>query len=480
MSILDTFLDTTERRRDQTAIIDGAGRPISFSDLASWSATLAGQWRAKGIGKGDRVLLAVPLGHALYASLAALWRLGAVAVFPEPAMGLAGLRHAARSTQPKAYLSSGMLSVLGYVVPELWPVARRLSPGIAPRVARDTPAILEPLDDDHPALISFTSGSTGVPKAIERTHGFLLSQHRAVATLLASVRTDQCDLIAFPVFVLVNLALGITSALPPWKVTRHDRADMDALAAFARTHRVTRLLAPPAICERMAGTPAAQCFDAIFTGGGPVFPDLLQRLLAENPRLAITAVYGSTEAEPIAHLDSSAITVSDWHAMKSGGGLLAGTPVPEIALRLIDGEIVVTGNHVNKSYMDPSRNAATKLDIDGEIWHRTGDAGRLDEQGRLWLLGRLDGRVGALYPFAIEAAARFWPGVRRAALSSTPSGAILAIEGNADRQPAWARAAAGLGVDRVVLLDRIPLDRRHRSKVDYTALAAAVTKAARH
>lgn len=472
MSLLEIFLDTARRCGAKPAIIDGSGRATSFSELAAWSARLASAWRRKGIGKGDRVLLAVPLGAGLYAGLAALWRLGAVAVFPEPAMGLKGLRYAADTMRPKAYLSAGWLRAFRYVVPELWRVPVTLDPG---DIGRDSD-ILELLDGEHPALISFTSGSTGAPKAISRSHAFLMAQHAAVSPMLATTHGHERDLVAFPVFVLVDLALGVTSVLPCWKVTRHDRADMAELAAFAARHRVTRLLVPPSICERMAETAVPSGIHAIFTGGGPVFPDVLQRLKEKSPEARITAVYGSTEAEPVAHVEVSEICEDDWRAMRDGQGLLAGQPVPQVRLRLVADEIVVTGGHVNKGYMDPTRDATTKLSLGGEIWHRTGDAGRLDDRGRLWLLGRLDGAAGGLHPFCVEAAARFWPGVGRAALLGIDGDPVLALEGDAAHRAGWERSAAEIGISRVVVLARIPLDRRHRSKVDYAALRAALAR----
>ena len=69
------------------------------------------------------------------------------------------------------------------------------------------------------------------------------------------------------------------------------------------------------------------------------------------------------------------IDADDWRAMRGGGGLLAGRPVPDIRLRSCDDEIVVTGDHVNKGYLDRADDRTTKLAIDGTIWHRTGDAG---------------------------------------------------------------------------------------------------------
>jgi non-ribosomal peptide synthetase component E (peptide arylation enzyme) len=129
MNLLDPFLRNAEQHGDRIAIVAGNGDRRSFADLiTASSAALASAWRRAGIGKGDRVVIAMPLGPALYAGLAALWRLGAVAVLPEPAMGLKGLRHAARATAPKAYLSDGWYRLLRYGLPELWPVSLMLTP----------------------------------------------------------------------------------------------------------------------------------------------------------------------------------------------------------------------------------------------------------------------------------------------------------------------------------------------------------------
>jgi long-subunit acyl-CoA synthetase (AMP-forming) len=181
-------------------------------------------------------------------------------------------------------------------------------------------------------------------------------------------------------------------------------------------------------------------------------------------------VYGSTEAEPIAHQRFDEISAADWTLMREGGGLLAGKPIPQIRMTLIDDEIVVTGDHVNKAYLDRAADAETKLDRDGEIWHRTGDAGRIDDQGRLWLLGRKSARAGRFFPFEVETAARLWPGVRQVALIPGTNPPVLAIAGDAAKRTLWAARAEALGGLNVMTLDAIPLDRRHRSKVDYAEL----------
>jgi acyl-CoA synthetase (AMP-forming)/AMP-acid ligase II len=465
LNLLAPFLEQAALWRDRTAIVAGDGESLTFGALAQSSARVAAGWRAGGLKAGDRVLVAMPIGLSLYVAIAALWRLGATIVFPEPALGLAGLRQAARTTAPRAFLATGWYRALG-LLPELRGVEHSLT--MAP--ARLGEELLFDAPADHPALISFTSGSTGAPKAILRTHGFLAAQNACVAELLRPKAEGAVDLVVFPVFVIANLGLGVTSVLPNWKVSRHDLVDPAALARHIQAHNVTRALAPPSICEALAAAPRAPGLKTVMTGGGPVFPDLLRRLAQKLGGDDIVAVYGSTEAEPIAHVRFDEIGEADWRAMETGTGLLAGRPVSAIRAEIVDEEIVVAGDHVNKGYLDPARNAETKLTHDHEIWHRTGDSGYFDEAGRLWLRGRREARAGRYAPFGVETAARLWRGVRQAALLPGSDPPTLFLEGDAGKAAIWSERAGAFPGLAVRPLKAIPLDRRHRSKVDYGAL----------
>lgn len=464
-TLLSAFAAAVAAHGSETALIAGDGTRVSFTALDAASRALAAAWAGRGMGPGDRILIAMPIGPDLYASLAAIWRLGAVAVLPEPAMGLPGLRNAIASTRIKGLCAAGPYRVLRYILPGLW--GKTL---FHPGQTGGTAPPGTPGPDDL-ALISFTSGATGAPKAIPRSHAFLMAQRTAVAPILESDRAEV-DLIAFPVFVLINLAAGRCSALPNWRMSRLDRVTPAALADWIAATKATRLLLPPALCETLAMARLPATVTTIFTGGGPVFPDLTARLKSATPGLRIISVYGSTEAEPIADLDTAAITKADLTAMQSGAGLLAGHPV--CPLRIVDGEITVSGPHVNTGYLDPARDAETKIKDGDTIWHRTGDAGRLDPQGRLWLLGRHGAAVqtanGPLHPFAIETAARLWPGVTRAALVATRGAGILAVAGDAAYLGDWQTRAATFGISDVRHCDALPLDRRHRSKIDLPAL----------
>ncbi|WP_170403582.1 AMP-binding protein [Ruegeria arenilitoris] len=466
-NLLNHFADAVARHADRTAIVEGNGREVTFREVQKRAQQLASKWSRKGLCHGDRVLLAMPVNADLYASLAALWSLGVTVVLPEPAMGLAGLRHAARTTRPKAFCASGYFALLRFVVPELL----RL-PLLRPGQGQGEPSIVDVQDSDV-ALISFTSGTTGQAKAIPRSHAFLMAQHDAIAPLLDSDAAER-DLVAFPVFTLINLATGRTTILPNWKMTKLDRLSPEQLAGWVSKQQVTRLLIPPSLCEKLAQCKDTGQLHTVFTGGGPVFPDLTRRLL-EQSGLDVVCVYGSTEAEPIAHLNAREISDGDHRDMAAGRGLLVGRPVSHIKLRIRDDEVQVAGDHVNDGYLDPAHSKENKIKDGSNIWHRTGDAGHLDERGRLWLLGRLGSDVKTptrrIFPFAVEIAAHQWPGMTNSALMSLNGSPVLCVEGDADNLSNWNRLAQEFGVAKVTHVKKIPMDKRHRSKIDRVELA---------
>ena len=235
-------------------------------------------------------------------------------------------------------------------------------------------------------------------------------------------------------------------------------------------------------------------------GGAPVFPGLLRKTKQYCPQAKVTAVYGSTEAEPMAEISLSEISEEDFLGMEQGKGLLTGRPVASISVRVIrenwgapipsldaaafdrlrvadgePGEIVVSGGHVLSGYLDGVGDTETKFEVDGARWHRTGDLGYLEAAGRLWLLGRCSGKIhderGTLYPFAVECAAMQTAAVRRAALAAVDGRRVLAIEGDKSLSPDSIKSALSWAhLDQVVFLDRVPVDKRHNAKVDYVEL----------
>lgn len=516
MNLTTPFLEHVRQRPDAPAIIAmqrGRERCITYAGLDDLSARAASLLKSAGLRRGDTVLVWVPVGIELYVLLIALFRMGAVAMIADPGAGPRHLDHCARIGRP--VLAAGTPLALLWrwrsrglrSIPRTLCVGGRFPCAISWKSIPATPPdpAIEPLPDDAPALLTFTSGSTGLPKAALRTHGFLLAQHAAIEHALA-LRPGETDLATLPIFVLANLASGLTTLLPDGDLRRPGRMAPDPIWRQIERHRPVRSTASPAFFRRLAST--GRTWDScrqLHTGGGPVFPSDIEAFARLAPKASVNVLYGSTEAEPISEIAHADISPADLDAMRAGRGLLVGPPTRATALRIIrdqygtpmptstpaaldadtlppgePGEIIVSGPQVLRGYVDGQGDADNKIHCDGTTWHRTGDTGYLDTRGRLWLLGRCSATVRRpghpdLHPFCIETAARAVPGVASAALASPPSGPVIAIQTSPGAPHDWHdRLAARLtpiapGIP-IVPLDRIPLDKRHDAKVDHPAL----------
>ncbi|MEO5618033.1 MAG: AMP-binding protein [Candidatus Eisenbacteria bacterium] len=494
---------------DRPALVAGRGagrRVVSFGKLDARVGRVAARLHARGITAGERVLIFVPMSIELYVALLAVLRLGAVAVFVDAWAGRRRLDAAVAAARPAAFLGTPRAHLLRLASRALRAIPRQLwvgrdfgagGPG-APQAA------VADVDAGAHALVTFTTGSTGRPKAAARSHAFLWAQRLVLARHLGLEETDV-DMPTLPVFVLHDLATGCTCVLPDFDPRRPGAIDARAILAQMRDEGVTTCSASPSFFDALLagdlGPAGALPVRALFTGGAPVLPALARRLAALAGTVA-HVVYGGTEAEPIASIPAAEL-VAALDAPEPG--LCAGRPVGEITLKLVrahdgpldlgargwaewevapgeTGEIVVTGEHVLPGYLDdPASDRENKVREGARTWHRTGDAGRLDSSGRLWLMGRVkhrlerDGRV--TWPLPVELAALRVAGVSHAAWIGVPgpggrSRAVLCVEtpGHAPDEAALRAAVDPSPVDEVVAFDRIPRDPRHASKTDTAAL----------
>ncbi len=503
MNVVDLFADQARQRPEAPAVIEGRGRRrtvATFADLERRGAEGAGRLQARGVRAGDRVLVLVPVSALLYEVLASVLRVGAVAVLVDPGAGLARLAEAVGRVRPAAFVGSPKAHALRVAARSVRQIPTRfVTAGWVPAARRwggGAPVAVESLGAEAPALLTFTSGTTGRPKAAVRTHGLLAAQHAALSAAL-DLRPGDVDLATLPVVVLANLASGVTTVLPDADLARPGAFDVAPVLDQIRAERPTRSVASPAFFERLLDHAAPGdlgSFRRLDTGGAPVFPDVLARLAGVAETAA--GVYGSTEAEPIAH--TGPLSDPDRERVAQGGGLLAGAPVADVDLRIIRdehgalgpftasewdrqsveagdvGEIVVAGDHVVPGYLDGEGDADAKIQVEGRRWHRTGDAGRLDADGRLWLLGRCAAGSrrggGVLYPLQVEAAVRETTGAR-AAFVELDGRRLVVVAGAADLGAVRA-SVAWAGLDDVLSIPALPLDRRHNAKIDRPALVA--------
>lgn len=501
---------------DRLAIVyyhGGRAERVSFGELATRVATVGASLRAHGVGKGDRVLIFVPMSAELYSVMLGVLHAGGTAVFVDAWADRKRLDAAVRLAAPKVFVGSWKAQFLRVMSPAIRGIAQHfIAGGRALRSARpDAPAVAA---SEDPALITFTTGSTGAPKAAVRTQGFLWAQHEALAAHL-QLREDDVDMPTLPIFVLNNLALGLPSVIPDFDPRTPAEIDPARVWAQMVAERVSSTTGSPAFYERLVEH--AERLDvkipvrALFTGGAPVLPPLAERLAA---RVAGEAhvIYGSTEAEPISGIEMHALLAARGGDGSAPGGICVGHPVVQTTVRIIraedgvvelppegisalevargeTGEIVVSGEHVLRGYLnDPDAERAAKLRDGARVWHRTGDGGRFDDEGRLWLMGRVRERVrredAVWWGLPAEIAALKHELVRHAAyLGVGEPGrqrAVLVLETAAELDKATRAAIiAGIAphpVDELLRVERIPRDPRHASKTDTEQLRAMLVR----
>ncbi|MBT3153721.1 AMP-binding protein [Streptomyces sp. CHD11] len=499
-------------RPDAVALVEcrkGSSRTTSRGELVRHCHHIARALHDAGVRPGHKAVVMTRDAHDLTAVCYALGLLGAVPVLIEPR---AEVGRCLQDTVPDVFIGEppahlGRLA-LGWGRPHVrialvtgpaqFPAGRRLATRTP---AGDTrpPAVREP-DGDEPALIAFTSGSTGRPKGAEYRHATLAGQLDALTTLM-DPRPDDVLLAGFLPAALLGPLLGPATIAPAVNHLAPARTPPAELVGPILRHRATVVLASPAVltliarhCARHRVTlPSVR---QILSFGAPLrvrLADALRRAVPDDAE--ILSVYGATECLPV-----SAITDHDLRATRARppaghAGTCLGRPVPGVRARILDsdatglGEIAVTGTTVSPVYhARPDADAVTKSDSDHGVLHRTGDLGRLDDEGRLWFLGRkahlVTGTGFTLATEDIEAAADTAPGVRRTALVGVGTAVcqlpVLCVEPAPSTPRATALAAVravlknhpeGHRVGALLIRSGFPTDPRHNSKIDRMRLA---------
>jgi acyl-CoA synthetase (AMP-forming)/AMP-acid ligase II len=521
-NVLDVLRQVALRVPDRPALIMESGA-ITFGDLWDRVGRAAGGLRRVGLGAGEQAIVMIPMSIDLYVAMLALLEMGAVAVFVDPWIGRRQIAAFAAFAEPRAWLGIGKSHLLRLFDPRLRGIPIAVTTGwhLGPWPARCSLADLEesaeapavhPVAPDDPALITFTTGSSGEPKGANRTHRFLLAQRAALAAEFPAGEGDV-EMTMFPVFALNNLAAGVPSVVPAMDFRRVDRVDAARVLAQMRQHEVTTCTASPPFFDRLATEVEHRrgerpSLRRLLTGGAPVSDAQLRTWSRAFPETEILVAYGSTEAEPVAHLTAEERLAAVNPARPLAPGYCAGRPIDRLRAKAVRihagpmelgaegwaawdlpageiGELVVSGDHVCRDYYRNPRAVSENKIADGEaVWHRMGDTGSFDAEGRFWLTGRVHStirRAGVLvHPQLVEqAACGEDPRIRRIAAVGMPDpdlGERVVLvaeteEEGIEGEIAGRLAAAGLAADEIVLTSTpLPVDPRHNSKIDYGKL----------
>ena len=450
---------------------------MTHGELDAAAARIGGWLLERGIGPGGRVLLAGPTSHQFVRAYLGVLRSGATAMPVDAGLTAPELERILSVAAPDAAFVSGdaagsLAQAAGS--PEL---VVGLEPGTCslelPDAEAGPPA--EPAGPGSPAILAFTSGTTGEPKGVPLSHGNVLSSIRA-AMLAWRWQAGDVMLHALPLShqhglggLNATLIAGSSAVIEP-------RFDAASFAALARDAEASIVLAVPAMYERLLDLPAGDLtvpkLRLAVSGSAPLPARLAERVGERLGQLPLER-YGSTEA---------GLVLSNLYEGPRLAGRV-GFPLPGIEVRLagpegaeVDpgspGEILVRGPQVFDGYW--RRPEATAEALDDEGWFHSGDIGTIsDADGSYAVTGRSKDLIitGGLNvsPAEVEEVLNEHPAVRRSAVAGVPSArwgeqvtAFVVPEGEAapDAQELIGHCRSRLSAfkcpKRVVIVDEIP------------------------
>jgi acyl-CoA synthetase (AMP-forming)/AMP-acid ligase II/pimeloyl-ACP methyl ester carboxylesterase len=523
-------LEQLRDSRDTALVEMGRGdnpTVVSWKLLSKRVRQIAAGLAMVGVQRGDRVSLLIQPGADLTAVLYACLRLGAVVVVADAGLGLQGLTRAVRGAWPDHLIGApaGLaaatalgwpgqkISTARYLKPvrRSMDVAYSLGDLVSLGVEEELPEF--PAADDTAAVL-FTSGSTGPAKGVVYTHGQLAGVVEALsATYGIGVGTGLVA--GFAPFALLGPALGARSATPDMVVTAPKTLSATAVAAAVAAVDATVVFLSPAAITNVVATSGAltdadhEALSGVrdfLSAGAPVPERLLSAAADLMPNATAHTPYGMTEGLLMTDITLAGIRAAA-RVTDGAGGVCVGLPAGTTRVRIsaldaagdatgeisdepgVTGEIVVSAPHVKDHYdgLWLTERASRRGAVPGERWHRTGDVGHLDAEGRLWVEGRLPHVIstaaGIVTPVGPEQRFESVFEVARSALVGVgPRGTQQLVAVIETVPPAFAvslanealaeavRASVDLDLAAVIVVPSLPTDIRHNSKIDRVRL----------
>ncbi|MEV6770387.1 class I adenylate-forming enzyme family protein [Nocardia sp. NPDC051030] len=441
---LAELLEASRELGDREYLVGGNQR-ITFAEHYRAAGALAAALRDQyGVGKGDRVGILAANSPEWVLGFWAAQRLGAIPVgynaWWAPREIAYGLEHA----QPKVVLAddkrAARLAETGSQVPVL--KTHRELMRLLDEYSGEYPETI--VDEDDPAIMLYTSGTTGRPKGVVHTHRNLVAvanYHRFTDALSAGFRGIAWDgspssrrfLATMPMFHIASLHNLVIPRLTTGDAVVFPTGgayDTDSILRLVETEKVTNWAAVPTLANRMLQLDTSQydlsSLTAFSLNSAPSSPALQQRLRERFPVAlqGMTTSYGCTESGTAATVAAPMELAGDPETV--GRAVLGvsveirdpdGKAVPEG----VEGEVCVRSPYVMLGYWNDE--AATKASIDADRWLRTGDFGTLRE-GKLYISGRRSDLIlrggENVYPQEIENVLDEHPAVRESAVLGVP------------------------------------------------------------
>ena len=413
---------------DRPVLCDVDGTWVSGGELLERTAVVAGRLAVAGLQAGDRVVVSGSPSVALVVAHAAALRMGLVVVPVNAAYSEREVEAIVSDARPRAAVvdrpeMQGWMRTFGVEV--VAGIEVELPDGPAPT--------LDVVASDDPALLPYTSGTTGRPKGALLSHGNLLASAEAILIAWRWTSKDRL-ILCLPLFHMHGLGVGVHGTLLAGaSAILQERFDVESVLSVAGSGGATMFFGVPTMYARLAEADGADRLASLrlcVSGSAPLSPEMHRRI-EEHCGQRILERYGMTE---------TVMLVSNPYEGERRAGAV-GFPFPGVELRLADenDEIEVRGPNVFSGYFERPDATAESFTDDG--WFRTGDIGAVDDDGYVSIVGRAKELIISggynVYPREIEDLLRAQPGVVDAAVVGTPSeewGEVVTayLEGPAD------------------------------------------------
>lgn len=417
--IWESVVEKATLSPDKVVLRESTGRSCSYAELVSKVDAFAYELQQQGVQKGDRVLfLERPSIRALQIFFA-LYRVGAVAVIADPAMGRENFKSRVEFAGCQYVVLDPLLSNLRRI-PGALSLVRAVYPDI-PELHDPLPTVItlpkhpqgsvsqaeiEVIPDLADALIIFTSGTTSVPKGVVHSFGSLFA---TLSLVQQKIHTDEDDIffssqLHFTIIALISGA----SAIVDMATTFKSRRFLSDLEKYKPTHTFLLPVEGQQLVHQMSRTAQTlpSTLQCVMFGSAPVYSAFLKRFMKVVPEETdVLCIYGSTEILPIS------ITSAKEKIRYAKPGDHLGQPLPGISVEVREEEFLVSGPNLCARYLHEK---------DPLPYFTSGDIGHIDPEGSLVLTGRKKDMIIKdhynIYPALFETTITKIPGVIDAAL----------------------------------------------------------------
>lgn len=430
VSLVENLIAAAARFPDRCAVQDGSTH-LRYGELLSQAKSIAGHLRSQGLQRGERVAFILPNSAEFVAAYYGVLMAGGVAVLLNAAGKSRDFAAWLRDCEPAFVLIDPNHADAAAAVAELppstviWKTSGDASAPFGLSIASQSPSIAEPCNQDDPASILYTSGTTSRPKGVVLSHGNLASNTASIASYLRLSAEDSIVTV-LPLYYsygssVLHSHVLVGARLILEKNLVYPHAVIESLAR----ERATGFAGVPSTFALLLSRVKLHEYDLgslryVTQAGGAMSAATTQRLRAALPNASVFVMYGQTEATArLSYLPPE-------HLERKLGSV--GIAIPGVTLEVrneqgsaaaVDevGEVWARGPNVMLGYW---RNEPATVDVKRDGWLKTGDMGRMDDEGYLYLVGRRSDMIksGAhrIHPQDIEDVIAELPQVREVAV----------------------------------------------------------------